>query len=103
MYTAAERCDRVKTRVRRYRRRREWRIQGTLGSVCVLLLFSFVKAIWMLSGGVHSGETSGMQGSIMLKENAGGYVLVGVISFMAAVVITLLCIHFREKQKNRKG
>ena len=38
-----------------------------------------------------------MYGTILLHEDAGGYVLVAVISFTVAVVITALCIKFRKK------
>ena len=38
-----------------------------------------------------------MYGAILLHEGAGGYVLVAVISFTVAVVITALCIKFRKK------
>jgi len=55
-----------------------------------------LKAIGSLSGGEHGGEISGMMGAIMLYENVGSYILVGIISFMAAVAITLLCIRYRK-------
>ena len=38
-----------------------------------------------------------MYGTILVHEGAGGYVLVAVISFTVAVVITALCIKFRKK------
>ena len=39
----------------------------------------------------------GLYGSILLHEGASGYVVVGVLSFTAAVVITVLCIRYRKK------
>ena len=39
----------------------------------------------------------GMYGSILLHEDAGGYVLVAVVSFVTAVVFTLLCVKLRER------
>ena len=44
-------------------------------------------------------NVTGMYGTILLHEDAGGYVLVAVISFTVAVVITALCIKFRKKDK----
>ena len=44
-------------------------------------------------------DITGMYGTILLHEGAGGYVLVAVISFTVAVVITALCIKFRKKDK----
>ena len=42
-------------------------------------------------------NATGMYGTILLHEGAGGYVLVAVISFTVAVVITTLCIKFRKR------
>ena len=42
-----------------------------------------------------------MYGTILLHEDAGGYVLVAVISFTVAVVITALCIKFQKKMDKR--
>ena len=57
------------------------------------------------NGGCGAGaadDASGMYGTILLHEGAGGYVLAGVISFTAAVVITALCIKLRERERHRK-
>ena len=42
-------------------------------------------------------------GAMLLREDAGGYVLVGVAAFAAAVVLTVVCmrLHEREKQKQK--
>ncbi len=39
---------------------------------------------------------------MLLREDAGGYVLVAVVSFAAAVVITALCFRLRSKENRRK-
>ena len=44
-------------------------------------------------------NATGMYGTILLHEGAGGYVLVAVISFTVAVVITALCIKFRKREQ----
>ena len=60
-------------------------------------------------GTVHTaaGQTQitarGMYGSILLHEDAGGYVLVGVISFSTAVMITVLCNRLREREHRGQG
>ena len=40
---------------------------------------------------------------MLLREDAGGYVLVAVVSFAAAVVITALCFRLRIREKQKKG
>ena len=54
---------------------------------------------------VAPGQTAawGSFGAMLLREDAGGYVLVGVAAFTAAVVLTVVCmrLHEREKQKRK--
>ena len=45
----------------------------------------------------------GSFGTMLLREDAGGYVLVAVVSFAAAVVITALCFRLRIREKQKKG
>ena len=47
-------------------------------------------------------DTWGVFGAMLLREDAGGYVLVAVVSFAAAVVITALCFRLRSKENRRK-
>ena len=53
---------------------------------------------------VH-GQTAawGSFGAMLLREDAGGYVLVGVVSFAAAAAITALCFRLRNRENCRKG
>ena len=97
MYTTAERLNNVKARLNQYRRKRENHLLRTLCVICFLLLFSLVKIIESLSSSEHGSEISGMQGAIMIYEDAGSYILVAIISFVVAVVITLLCMRYRKK------
>ena len=82
MYDTEERIELVKKRMYEYHRRQEWRTVCRLSVLCTLLFLSLVGA---------------MYGTILLHEGAGGYVLVAVISFTVAVVITALCIKFRNR------
>ncbi|MBO4505580.1 MAG: hypothetical protein IKX80_03520 [Lachnospiraceae bacterium] len=65
-------------------------------AVCaVLLVLSFVNMNDMVGiEGIYS-----LYGSFLLSDSVGGYVLVGVICFAAAVIITLLCL---RKNKDRR-
>ena len=55
---------------------------------------------------VGQGQTAawGVFGAMLLREDAGGYVLVAVVSFAAAAAITALCfrLRIRENQKKRR-
>ena len=50
------------------------------------------------------GQTAawGVFGTRLLREDAGGYVLVGVVCFAAAVVITVLCFRLRNRENQKK-
>ena len=95
MYDTATRVGLVKKRVHQKRR-----AFFGLSALCLLLFASLVEALTAFTGFDHSAALS-MYGSILLYEDAGGYVLVGVISFIAAVVITVLCIKYRDWKKRK--
>ncbi|WP_172679285.1 Ig-like domain-containing protein, partial [Blautia obeum] len=61
-----------------------------LSVLCTLLFLSLVGTMGMMQS--QPIDITGMYGTILLHEDAGGYVLVAVISFTVAVVITALCI-----------
>ena len=53
---------------------------------------------------VGPGQTAawGAFGAMLLREDAGGYVLVAVVSFAAAMAITALCIRLRNRETTKK-
>ncbi len=40
-------------------------------------------------------------GSYLLSEEAGGYVLTGVLAFLLGIAFTLLCLSLRNKRQNK--
>ena len=46
-------------------------------------------------------DTGQFTGTSMLDQSVGGYVMVGVLSFAAAVAITLLCLRWKQKDSER--
>lgn len=103
MHDTAERVRRVRLRAGEMRRKRENRLLGGLSSLCAVLAFSLIGTIGVLTGSGQGGTVPGFYGAMLLYEDAGGYVLVGVLSFAAAVVITVLCIRSRERIKKNKN
>ena len=96
MYDTARRVALVKQRVRENTRRRQRREAISLSAACMLLCAALTQAADALR---VRGQTAaqGIFGAMLLREVAGGYVLVAVVSFAAAVVITALCFHLRKK------
>ncbi len=99
MRSASERVEAMHERARLLRRARDKTINSVLGGAGAVLLAGIVILTAMLGGMLHPIDNTGEVGSSLLFEGAGGYVLVGVVSFMAAVVITVVCIrrNYRDK------
>ena len=101
MYDTAKRVVLVKQRVRENTRRRQWRGIYGLSAACMLLF-----AVMMQAADVFAVQEQtaawGVFGAMLLREDVGGYVLVAVVSFAAAVVITALCFRLRSKENRRK-
>ena len=97
MYDTARRVALVKHRVRENTRRRQRREAISLSAFCLMLFTALAGAADAL---IVRGQTAawGAFGAMLLREDAGGYVLVAVVSFAAAVVITALCFHLRKKE-----
>lgn len=98
MYDTATRVGMVKKRVRQKRRIQGKRALCGLSALCLFLSVSLVGTIGAFTGSGHFAAIS-MYGSILLHEDVGGYALIGVISFITAVIITVLCIRYRKQNK----
>ena len=102
MRTPEERVLALHARMDALRRARERRKTGILGMGSALLALCLLLVIGA-AGAVHPGGTAGLySGAVMLFENAGGYVLVAVLAFMAGVVITVALLRRRFKEQNDK-
>ena len=101
MYDTARRVTLVKQRVRENTRRRQRREAISLSAACMLLCAALMQTAGTVVG---PGQTAawGAFGAMLLREDAGGYVLVAVVSFAAAVVITALCFRLRNRENRRK-
>ena len=101
MNDTARRVALVKQRVRENTRRRQRREAISLSAACMLLFAVLTQAADAL---IARGQTAawGAFGAMLLREDAGGYVLVGVVSFAAAAAITALCFRLRNREKQKK-
>ena len=101
MYDTARRVALVKQRVRENTRRRQRRGIYGLSAACMLLFAVLIQAVGTFVG-PGQPEAWGVFGAMLLREDAGGYVLVAVVSFTAAAVITVLCFRLRNRENRRK-
>ena len=102
MYDTARRVTLVKQRVRENTRRRQRREAISLSAFCLMLFTALAGAADAL---IVRGQTAawGVFGAMLLREDAGGYVLVAVVSFAAAAAITALCFRLRNRENQKKG
>lgn len=100
MRDTARRVALVKRRVRENARRRRRRGIYGLSAACMLLLAALTQAVDAFA---VQGQTAawGSFGAMLLREDTGGYVLVAVVSFVAAA-ITALCFRLRSRENQRK-
>ena len=101
MYDTVRRVALVKQRVRENTRRRRRREAISLSAACMLLFVVLTQAAGTVAG-PGQPEAWGVFGAMLLREDAGGYVLVAVVSFAAAAAITALCFRLRSKENRRK-
>ena len=101
MYDTARRVALVKQRVRENTRRRQRREAISLSAFCLMLFTALAGAADAL---IVRGQTAawGAFGAMLLREDAGGYVLVAVVSFAAAVVVTVFCTRLRKNNKQQE-
>ena len=101
MYDTARRAALVKKRVRENTRRRQRCGIYGLSTACMLLFAALTRTAGIFIG---QGQTAarGVFGAMLLQEDAGGYVLVGVAAFAVAVVLTVVCMRLHEHEKRKK-
>lgn len=97
MYDTQKRVALAKEWIAKSRRRQARRSIRSLSVLCALLFLSLLGTVWTVQS--QPMDAAGMYGAILLHEGGvGGYVLEAVVSFTAAVVLTVLCIRFRKRE-----
>ena len=102
MYDTARRVALVKQRVRENTRRRQRREAISLSAACMLLSAALMQTAGTVDGAAQTAAW-GVFGAMLLREDAGGYVLVAVVSFAAAAAFTVLCFRLRNRENQKKG
>ena len=103
MYDTTERVRRVKQTALRLLQKRERTALRRLGTLCTALALGLTGALAHFIGGAPGAAVQGAYGEPLLADRAGGYVLVGVASFTAAAVLTVVCMRLHEREKREKN
>lgn len=102
MYDTTERVRRAKQTALRLIRKRERAALRRLEELCTVLALGLAGALAHFIGGPPGAAVQGAYGATLLSDSAGGYVLVGVASFTAAAVLTVVCMRLHEREKRKK-
>jgi len=103
MRSTEERIDLMHAKVEEMRRdhdKKLIRIYGSASALMALLLIAFSAYVIGSPGTIMDAD---MAGTSMLSESAGGYVIVAVISFIIAVMVTVACLRLQHKDKRPLG
>lgn len=72
-----------------------------LATLAAAVFIAFVVTIYSLTGFGQASVGSSAYGAYMLSEEAGGYIVIGVICFVLAVILTLICVKYADKAKKK--
>lgn len=88
----------------RQRRRQSRQISALQFLCCMLFGAQLALLVFLTNGALAHNNAPYLFGASILSSDAGGYVLVAVISFTLAATFTLLCIkqHERKKMKTKE-
>ena len=87
----------IRSRTRQYRKWYETRRLFSL-TLCSLFLFA---AIGVLLRSVQTPGATAVAdgyGTVLLRDGAGAYVVVGIAAFAAGVALTVICIRLKKKK-----
>ena len=99
MKTDSERIELMHKRARRIRNKDEFIRIAAYAAASIILLIGITAITMLESGAQHSIEGGQLVGTSMLDSNVGGYVLVAVIAFVVAVILTVVLIRYRDRSK----
>lgn len=89
----------IHRRTRRYRRQHETRLLSFL-TVCCLFLLAGIGVLFRSVQAPGIVSVAEGYGAVLLRSDAGAYVIVGICAFVIGVSATMLCIRLKSKSKN---
>ena len=98
MYDTTERVRRVKQTALRLIQKRERTALRRLGTLCTVLALGLTGTLAHFTDGAPGAAVQGAYGATLLSDSAGGYVLVGVVSFAAPALMTVVKMRLQEPE-----
>ena len=97
MRTTEERIEQLHRRAHEIKRESDKRAVRGWGGVSAALFVVLLVVTANLTGGMELADGSGLTGSSLLGESAGGYVLAAVIAFFVGAIITAVIYKRRRR------
>ncbi len=97
MRTHFDRVRQLHMRAEQIRQQDYKRKTAGLGSLCVGIFAMLLLCMILASSPLQNTMNIEVQGSSLLSESAGGYVLAAVVAFFAGVIITAVIFRYRKK------
>jgi len=102
-YSIDESMTEILSRGRKLKENNKIRRQMILLAVsAATILVLLIVTLYQYTGSGSGTAGTSAYGALMVSDEAGGYVLVGVLSFIVAVIVTLICIKIADRNKSTK-
>ena len=90
----------IRRRTRQYRKECETRLLTCL-MMCNLFLFAGIGVLFRSVQKPGTVSVADAYGTVLLRDGAGGYVVIGIVAFVAGVALTVACIRLKKVMKRR--
>lgn len=97
MRTQDERVRQLHIRAAEMQKLADQRKTTGLASLCMGILAILILSLVRLNHELQNAVDVDLQGSSLLSESAGGYILTAVLAFFAGVIVTVLLFRYRNK------
>ena len=86
----------IRSRTKQYRKKYENRLLTCL-AMCNLILFAGIGVLFRSVQGPGTVAVADAYGTVLLRDVAGVYVVIGIVAFVAGVALTVICIRLKKK------
>ena len=92
----------IRCRTRQYRRRYETQLFSCL-TLCSLFLLAGIGVLFRRVQAPGIPAVANGYSGVLLRDDAGAYIIIGIATFVIGVALTILCIRLKHKSTNRTG
>lgn len=96
-----QRMQEIQCRIKLKRKRMEIRLVSCL-SLCSLFLITGLQMILVQVKEPGISMVNSSYSTVLLRDGTSAYIVTAIAAFSLGVTITLLCIHYKEKQEKQE-